>query len=76
MGKQTKVAKQVIAAKKMIAAADAAEAAAEKRGYPLSDAELKKLGYVKAAGGGGVLELNIPVRICKILVAEDRAKKS
>jgi hypothetical protein len=35
----------------MIAAADAAEEAAIKREYPLTDEELKALGYVETKGG-------------------------
>jgi uncharacterized membrane protein len=43
--------KQILAAKNMIAAADAAEEVAVKRGYPLTDEELKALGYVEEEGG-------------------------
>ena len=58
---------QIISAKKMIAAADAAEASAA--WGSLSDEELKKLGYVETEGG--VWELPIPVHICKMLATED-----
>jgi hypothetical protein len=65
MKTQTKIAKQVIAAKKMIAAVDAAEKAAEERGNPLTDEELKKLGYVETEGN--VWELPIPMHISALL---------
>lgn len=63
------MAKQVAAAKKMIAAAHAADAAAEKSGVPLTYADLKKLGYIETEGG--VWELPIPLEVCKVIVAED-----
>jgi hypothetical protein len=66
------LAKQVIAAKNMIAAADAAEAAAAAERRWLTDEELTQLGYVEDEGG--TWGLNIPIHICKILVAEDEGK--
>jgi hypothetical protein len=66
------LAKQVTAAKNMIAAADAAEAAAVAEGRSLTDEELRQLGYVEDEGG--TWGLNIPIHICKILVAEDKGK--
>ena len=69
MKTQTKIAKQVIAAKKMIAAVDAAE----KAGLPMTPANMKKLGYVKTEGG--VWELPIPVHVCKILADEEKRQK-
>lgn len=67
-----KVAKQVIAAKNVIAAVDAAEAAAKAAGRELTDEELKNLGYVETEGG--VWELPIPVHVAKIIAAEKASK--
>jgi hypothetical protein len=61
-------AKQILAAKSLIAAADAAEAAAAERGYPLTDEELKRLGYVEEEGG--TWRLPISISICNALVKE------
>jgi hypothetical protein len=61
MAKQTKIAKQVIAAKKLIARADAAE----KAGVPMTPANMKKLGYIRTEGG--VWELPIPVHVLRLL---------
>jgi len=63
---ESEVAKQVIAAKRMIAAVDAAEAKAAAEGRQLTDAELKKLGYVEEEGG--TWHLPIPVHISKIIL--------
>ncbi len=56
-------AEQILAAKNMIAAADAAEEAAVKRGYPLTDEELKALGYVETEGGPWALDIPDSVAI-------------
>ena len=61
--------KQILAAKNLIAAADAAEAAAAERGYPLTDDELKALGYVEEEGG--TWALNIPDSVA-IAIWEDQ----
>lgn len=66
----TKIAAQVKRAKKMIAKVEAAE----KAGVPKTEANMRKLGYVRTEGG--VWELPIPIHICKILVAEDQAKRT
>jgi hypothetical protein len=64
----TKIAKQVVAAKKMIAAVDAAEAAAKARGRELTDKELVKLGYVEKPKG--CFSLPISSRVALALVKE------
>jgi hypothetical protein len=66
-------AEQLRAAESLIAGVDAADAAAEKRGYPLTDEELKQLGYVEEEGG--CWGLPISVSICKVLVEEEQQKK-
>lgn len=65
------------AAEKLRAANDAAEAAAKNAGTSLTDEQLAKLGYVTPSPeeAEGVIMLPIPVDICTILVARDKAKK-
>jgi hypothetical protein len=67
-------AKQVRAAKSLITAVDAAEAAAIERGYPLTDEELKQLGYVETEGG--VWELNIPFEVARAIFLEKKNKNA
>jgi hypothetical protein len=66
--------KQILAAKNMIAAADAAEEVAVKRGYPLTDEELKALGYVEEEGG--TWALNIPDSVAIAIWEEQQQKKN
>jgi hypothetical protein len=65
---------KLAAAKSLMSAVDVAEAAAIERGHPLTDEELKQLGYVETEGG--TWELPIPIEICKLLVAEDQKKNA
>jgi hypothetical protein len=65
-------AEQILAAKNMIAAEEAAEAAAIERGYPLTDEELKQLGYVEEEGG--TWGLNIPHNVIAALWEEQKQK--
>jgi hypothetical protein len=67
-------AKQILVAKSLHAAIDAADAAAIERGYPLTDEELKQLGYVKL--GDGVWELPISISIGIALREEKQPKKN
>ena len=57
-----------------MAAVDAAEAAAIERGYPLTDDELRQLGYVGTEGG--VWELLISISIGIALCEEKQQKKN
>jgi len=66
-------AEKILAAKNMIAADEAAEAAAIKRGYPLTDEELKALGYVEEEGGTWVLD--IPDSVIAAIYEEAHQKK-
>ena len=68
-----KLAAAKIAAKNMIAAEEAAEAAAVERGYPLTDEELKALGYVEEEGG--TWGLDIPDSVIAALYEEAQQRK-
>lgn len=54
------IATQVTAAKNMITAADAAEAAAAAERRSLTDEELKQFGYVEDEGGSETLAVRSP----------------
>ena len=67
-------AEQILAAKNMIATADAAYDASIERGYPLTDEELKALGYVEEEGG--TWGLDIPDSVIAALWEEQKQQKN
>ena len=65
------------AAERLLAADAAVEAATKAAGIQMTDAQFKEFGYVSPSPkeGYGFIQLPIPISVCKIIVARDKAKR-